>query len=173
MFSRFSLKGLIVGVVALGAAVFAGNRWMHGAPVGEAQAANALSGGSVSGSVQAAQQIKNDNYTVAVDVGGCKAKSECAVTVKLTALGEFHLNKEYPHKVKVNDAAGVAWAKPEFGKASGDYAAAGEKEATITLKFTPEKAGKVELSGKFKFAVCSESSCSPSSEELKFAADVK
>jgi hypothetical protein len=155
---------LALGLAALG---------LGAVGLSSAKDAKAASAPESARQVSAAQEIKNANYVVTVDAAACKAKAECSVSVKLEAQGGFHLNKEYPHKVKVADGSGFAWAKKEFGKSSGDFAESGEKVGTVTLKFTPEKAGKVELAGTFKFAVCSEASCNPSSEDLKFSVDVK
>lgn len=119
------------------------------------------------------QQIKGDHYTIDVAAAGCKASKECTATVKLDAVGDYHLNKEYPHKVKVADSDAVKFAKPEFGKTSGDFKSANDKSGVITVTFTPAKAGKTEVTGTFKFAVCSDRDCAPAQETIKVAIDVK
>lgn len=122
--------------------------------------------------MQGSQELKAANYTINVNQAGCKAGAECTATVKLEAKGAFHLNKEYPHKVTPNAAPGIVWTKEAFGRPSGDFAESNEKTGTITLKFKAEKAGKIDVTATFKFAVCSDATCNPSKEDLKFAIDV-
>lgn len=124
-------------------------------------------------SVGAAQEIKGANYTISVTQADCKVGAECTVSVKIEAQGAFHLNKEYPHKVVPNAAAGITWTKEAFGRPSGDFAESNEKSGVITLKFKAEKAGTTEVTGVFKFAVCSDATCNPSKEDLKFPLKVK
>lgn len=119
------------------------------------------------------QHIDGKNYKVDVNAASCKAGTECTATIKLETTGGYHLNKEYPYKVKVADSDGLKFTKAEFGKASGDFVEASEHSGTITLKFTPAKAGKIEVGGAFKFAVCSDKDCATSSETIKLEVDVK
>lgn len=119
------------------------------------------------------QHIDGKNYKVDVNAAACKAGAECTATVKLETGSGYHLNKEYPYKVKVTDNDDVKFAKAEFGKASGDFVEASEHSGTITLKFTPAKAGKVEVAGAFKFAVCSDKDCATATEAIKLEVDVK
>lgn len=121
----------------------------------------------------AGQHIDGKNYKVDVNAAACKVGAECTATVKLDTTGGYHLNKEYPYKVKVTEVEGVKFAKPEFGKASGDFVEASEHSGTITLKFTPSKVGKVEVAGAFKFAVCSDKDCATATEAIKLEVDVK
>lgn len=119
------------------------------------------------------QHIDGKNYKVDVNAAACKAGSECTATVKLEVAGGYHLNKEYPYKVKVADADGIKYAKAEFGKQSGDYVEANEHTGAITLKFTPAKAGKIDVTGTLKLAVCSDKDCATASEAIKLTVDVK
>lgn len=145
---------------------------LSGASVLTATAFGATAPRNADGHVAGSQEIKSANYTVTVSQSGCKAGADCTATVKLEALGGFHLNKEYPHKVTPAAAAGVSWSKEAFGRASGDFAESNEKTGVITLKFKAEKPGKIEVGGVFKFAVCSDATCNPTSENLKFNLDV-
>lgn len=119
------------------------------------------------------QHIDGKNYKVDVNAAACKVGAECTATVKLETTSGYHLNKEYPYKVKVTDIEGLKFAKAEFGKASGDFVEASEHSGTITLKFTPAKVGKIEIAGAFKFAVCSDKDCATASEAIKLEVDVK
>lgn len=145
---------------------------LSGASVLTATASGATAPHNADGSIAGTQEIKNANYIIKVSQTSCKAGAECTATVRLEALGAFHLNKEYPHKVTPAAVAGVLWTKEAFGRPSGDFTADGEKAGVVTMKFKAEKAGKIEVGGVFKFAVCSDATCNPTSENLKFNLDV-
>lgn len=112
-----------------------------------------------------------DFKLVADPTGACKAKSECTVTLRLEALGAFHINDSFPYKFAGD--AGVAWKKPAFSKVDGDFVKTAEKTGQMTLKFTPEKAGKATVAGTFKFSVCSAANCKVDSKAVSFEIPVK
>ena len=149
--------------------LFSGALVLTASASGATQPRNEGSPHAVAGS----QEIKSANYIISVNQAACKAGAECTLTVKLQAQGAFHLNKEYPHKVVPNSAAGITWTKEAFGRPSGDFAETNEKTGVITLKYKAEKAGKTEVTGVFKFAVCSDATCNPSKEDFKVSLEVK
>lgn len=118
------------------------------------------------------QHIDGKNYKVDVSAAACSAESECVATVKIETPDSHHLNKEYPYKVKVADADGIKYAKAEFGRNSGDFVEASAHSGVITVKFTPEKAGKVDVTGTLKLAVCSDKDCATATEAIKLSVDV-
>jgi len=85
------------------------------------------------------------------------------MTIKLATNGDWHLNKEYPYKFLASAAPNVTFlGKGEattFGKQSGDFVADGEKAATLTVRFKPQKAGDAVVSGTYKLSVCSADQC--------------
>lgn len=120
------------------------------------------------------QHIDGKNYQVDVKAATCKAGKECSAVVKLDLGAGYHLNKEYPYKVAVADVDGaIKYSKPVFGRPSGDFVEANEQSGTITVKFTPAKAGKLDVLGTFKFAVCSDHECATATENIKLSVDVK
>lgn len=118
-----------------------------------------------------AEVADKDFKLVADPTGACKAKSECTVTLRLEALGEYHINDAFPYKF--TGESGVTWKKPAFSKADGDFVKTAEKTGQMTVKFTPEKAGKSSVTGTYKFSVCSAANCKVESKALSFDIPVK
>ncbi len=114
------------------------------------------------GAASADQVASGNNFTVNSTVGTCTANAECKITLRLEAKGDFHVNKEYPYKFKMNAApAGVTYPTDTFSKANGDFTldASNEKVGTMTLKFKSANKGAVSISGVFKLSVCSAQNC--------------
>jgi hypothetical protein len=109
------------------------------------------------------QRIDGPNFSLDVASTGCKAGSECTMTVKLTAAAEYHVNKEYPYKLTANTAPGLTFlGKKEpntFSKESGDFVEEGEKIGTMTVRFKPTAAGDTKIAGTYKMSVCSADQC--------------
>jgi hypothetical protein len=80
----------------------------------------------------------------------------------LRATEGYHINKEYPYKLTMNDSAGVTFLGKEgktFSKASGDFAQSGELTGITNFAFQAAAAGSAKLTGVFKMSVCSEANC--------------
>lgn len=158
-------KIALLGALVLGASI-----------VPAAYAAPSASAARVGG-----QLVKNERYAISSDVqGDCKANAECKVVLKIEALGDFHVNKDYPtYKFKANDVDGVAFTgtdaggKNVFSKAAGDFRMDGEKVGYLTLHFKPSKAGAINIAGQFKFCVCNAQNCQPESADLTVPVTVK
>ena len=104
--------------------------------------------------------------------GAVKAGEGAEVTLSLAALGEYHVNQDYPLAISVTAGEGSA-LKPT--KASFDKAAAaefGEKAATFKLPFEAPS-GTHQLVADVDFAVCTESTCVPEQQKLAVAVTVK
>jgi len=92
--------------------------------------------------------------------------------VKLTALGDFHVNDEYPYRFKANDVPGIDYAgtdamgKGVFSKPAGDWKKADAKSGVMTVKFTPREKGDKTITGTFKMSVCSAANCLLEQREL-------
>jgi hypothetical protein len=104
---------------------------------------------------------KNDDYAQG---------KEGEVMLALVPAKGWHLNLEYPTKVKLDASEGLGLAKSELKKE--DANAFAEEGFEFGVKFTPSTAGEGQVSGKIKFAVCQEEACSPQSEEIAFAVKV-
>jgi len=142
-----------------------------------AVAALAIAGSSGAEAIRGSH-LDGNNFKLDAVGADCKAGAECKVTVKLEALGEFHINKEFPYKFTANEAAGVEFhgasdTKRVFSKANGDFKEEGEKVATMTLKFKPAKAGNVTIGGVYAMSVCSPGKCQLEKSEISVTVPVK
>lgn len=108
-------------------------------------------------------RIEGNNFAIDVAVPPCKADTECVMTLKLVAAGDFHVNKEYPYKFLATPAPNVTFLGKDdpntFSKASGDYKEEGEKTATMTVRFKPSSAGNASVAGTYKLSVCNADQC--------------
>jgi hypothetical protein len=134
---------------------------------------------SVGGStVAAGSHVDGKNFKLDVSADACQAKAECKLSVILEATGDFHINKEYPYKLKA-DGLGVAFkgtdaAGPNvFSKSAGDFKIDAEKKATMTVKYVADKPGNVTINGTYKMSVCSKDSCQLETQELSAVVAVK
>lgn len=91
-------------------------------------------------------------HRVDASVGACKAGDPCALTVKLTALGDFKVNEEYPFKFVPADAAGVTMEP-------GVFEHVGKQAGTMTVPFRAAAAGPVTVAGKLRLSVCTPDEC--------------
>ncbi len=91
-----------------------------------------------------------------VDAGpevACTSGTTCEARVLLTALGDYHINKDYPFKFVGEPAPALAL--------DGDaaFALADARHGTLTVRFKPTAAGAQTLAGVFKLSVCSDETC--------------
>lgn len=151
------------------------------APTANVAANGAPRGENVAGS----SHIDGKNYKIdTAQSGDCVMGSECHVTVRLSAQGDYHINGEYPYKLKADgtnieflgtDAAG----KNTFSKSAGDFVVdptvggAPAKGATMTIKFKPNAKGQATITGTFKMSVCSAQNCQLETQEISAAVTVK
>jgi hypothetical protein len=110
--------------------------------------------------------VKAPNYAIeAASEGACKAGAACTVKLVLKAQNGYHVNKEYPYKLKLQDTAGVefdgkdAGGKNVFSKAAGDLTLDTETQATLRVRLKAAKSGAFTLTGTFKLSVCSDKNC--------------
>lgn len=83
-----------------------------------------------------------------------KAGQPGTVTAVVNAIGDYHINQEYPYKVALNDSAGVSFPEKTVKNVSR-----GEKRATISIPFTPDKAGTATITGTCSLSVCTAENC--------------
>ena len=124
----------------------------------------------------AGTSITGKNFTLAVGSPGCRVDTPCAVTLRITAGGEFHVNKEYPYKFTANAAPGVTFLGSGdanvFSRAAGDFREEGEKSATMTVRFKPTAAGEAKIAGTYKMSVCSAGQCQIEAQAVQLAVPV-
>lgn len=109
----------------------------------------------------------------------CKVGAECVATVDLTALGGYHINKEYPYRFTAGLAKGLEYLGKDaagpgvFSKAAGDFAEPSETRGVLTVRFRPTQAGAAQVAGSYKFSVCSDQNCQIETAELVATLDAK
>jgi len=96
----------------------------------------------------------------------CTSGGPCEARVVLTALGDYHVNKDYPFKFVSDPAAGVALDGP------ASFTLDGAKHGTLTIKFRPAAPGEAKLVGTFKLSVCSDDTCEIEAPTLEIAIPV-
>ena len=142
---------------------------------GESAAADPIVGKPVEGDRGGAVAVKAGEdkapYSFSVQKSDAYAQGkEGEVMLALVPAKGWHLNLDYPTKVKLDASEGLGLAKSELKKE--DANAFAEEGFEFGVKFTPSSAGEGQVSGKIKFAVCQEEACSPQSEEIAFAVTV-
>ncbi|MFO0618355.1 MAG: hypothetical protein U0414_37525 [Polyangiaceae bacterium] len=84
-----------------------------------------------------------------------KAGQSGALFVVVSALEGYHVNPTYKYKMKMNAApAGVSFASDTVTDVSRS-----EKQATMSVPFTPSQAGSYTLTGTCSLSVCTDTTC--------------
>lgn len=145
-----------------------------GAPTAAADAGKPKDGGSLAspsrGDAPVSKRVTGTNFTLDLEAPRCNAGAECAMTIKLVAAGDYHVNAEYPYKFVASAAPGVEFlgkgAATTFTRAAGDFVSHGEKSGTMTVRFKPSSPGEARIAGTYKLSVCSEDQCQIEQEKL-------
>jgi|SRR5581483_11611562 len=138
----------------------------------------------VAQSASAGETAKGTNFSVVVpDSNACKADQVCTVKITVNSLNNFHVNKEYPTKLKVDEVAGIEFqgtdpaGKNVFSKAKNDFVlgpdvekAGGPIVGTMTVTFKAKANAKI--TGKLKFSVCSAQNCQMETADVTAAVTV-
>ena len=143
-------------------------------PKAEADGGEAIVGKPVEGD-KGPVAVKKANepapYTFSVQKSDSYKQGEAGeIILALVPAKGWHLNLEYPTKVKLDSSDGLGLAKNELKQE--DASAFAEAGFEFGVKFTPTHSGEGQVTGKIKFAVCQEEACSPQSEEIAFAVTV-
>jgi hypothetical protein len=96
----------------------------------------------------------------------CASGSTCEVRLVLTALGDYHVNKDYPFKFVGDPAPAI----PVDG--NGTFAIDDARHLTMTIRFRPAAAGTARLAGQVKLSVCSDDTCEIETPRLELAVPV-
>lgn len=119
----------------------------------------------------AASAIAADQYDLSINKPAAKAKSRAVARVAVKPKGAFHMNVDYPAKLKLTAPDGV---KIEKDTQTGKEAAKFDKGSLeFEVAFTAESTGTKSFSGELRFAVCTDQECKPTSEKVTFDVDVK
>jgi hypothetical protein len=116
----------------------------------------------------------NKNYGVAVNTSSDpKVGTPFTATVVLTPSGEFHVNKDFPHSIKLGDLpTGVECQKTELK--TEDAKKMDDARAEFEISCTAKEAGAKEFSALYKLGVCTENGyCQSPKEKLAWKVDVK
>lgn len=134
-------------------------------PPGTAASATASAKPDVEG-----EQKKMPSFTAYLAAKPSYKKGEPAtVTAIVNALGEYHVNQEYPYKFKMGTApAGVSYPEAIVRAVSRT-----EKKATMSIPFTPSAAGNATISGELSLSVCTDSNCVIEKAQLSVTAKVE
>jgi len=111
----------------------------------------------------------------------CAVGATCAVTLKLTATGEFHINQDYPYKFRADDTSGLEFlgtdgaGKTTFSKAASNWQTprGDEKSGVMTVSFRPASSGTKAVAGTFKLSVCSAQSCQLEQQQVSTTVAVR
>ena len=95
----------------------------------------------------------------------CARGATCEARLVLTALGDYHVNKDYPFKF-----VGDPGALPIDGP--GTFAIDDAKHLTMTLQFRPTATGTAKVTGQLKLSVCSDDTCEIETPTLELAIPV-
>jgi hypothetical protein len=158
-------------VMAVTLGVFAGCSKSEAAP------AKKVEGVGSEAVATAGKSVEGKNFKLEMKApAACKAGEECRAVIVLDAIGEFHINKEYPYKFTANPSGDLEYLGKEdaqcpggknvFSKCAGDFKQEGESKATMTVRFKPTKAGTVAVNGTYKMSVCSAQNCQLESHDL-------
>jgi hypothetical protein len=127
-----------------------------GAPSGTTTAAPSASAQASAKPDVEGEQKKGGSFSAYLSAKPSYKKGQPAtVTAIVNALGEYHVNQEYPYKFKMGTApAGVTY--PEAVVRSVNRS---EKRATMSIPFTPDASGTATISGECALSVCTDSNC--------------
>lgn len=138
-------------VLALAAALAACNRGDAGKPAGSGRAP--LAGKPF---------YRIDPGTAAP----CASGGTCQAQLVLTALRDYHVNKDYPFKFVAEPAP----APPVDGE--GVFELDDAQHGTLTVTFRPPAAGTARLVGTFKLSVCNDDTCEIEAPKIELAVPV-
>jgi hypothetical protein len=116
--------------------------------------------------------VTKQYYTLEIKVPPAAASGKASeVVVTLVPKNGRHLNHEFPTKLTITPPAGVTVAKSTLKKS--DAETFNDNLATFKVSFTSADAGEKAFAGKFKFAVCTDTTCDPQTEQIAFKVSVK
>ena len=96
----------------------------------------------------------------------CASGATCEARLVLTALGDYHVNQDYPFKF-VGDPA-----RAPAVEGTGTFALDSARQGTLTITFRPGGPGTARLVGTFKLSVCSDETCEIEAPKLELAIPV-
>lgn len=95
-------------------------------------------------------------YTVRIVPGEATAGKPATSVIEVRPAEGFHVNLEFPARLRVTPPAGVTVARPDLSKADAELTA---DVLRFSVGFSAATAGKVTLAGLGDFSVCNDSTC--------------
>ena len=111
--------------------------------------------------------VSKSNFRIDAAPPACAAGKPCEVELRLTALGEYKVNKDYPFKFLPKEQAGVTIEDVAA------FAHQGKQQGAFKVRFHADAAGPAQLAGVFKLSVCTEAECAIEEPEIALAVDVR
>ncbi len=97
-----------------------------------------------------------DAYTVRIVAGEAKAGEPATSVVEVTPGPGYHVNTEFPVRLKLVPPAGVTAAKAQLERADAELS---EAALRFNVAFTAATAGTVNMAGTADFSVCNDNTC--------------
>ena len=119
----------------------------------------------------ASQAATAQPYTVRIVAGDAKAGQPGKSTIEVTPAAGFHMNLEFPVRLRVTPPTGLTLGKADLSKEDAELS---EAALRFSVPFTAAAAGKVSLEALGDFSVCNDTTCKLiRDEKLAWDVDVK
>jgi hypothetical protein len=112
-----------------------------------------------------------EKFDLKIDSKAAKVSAKAVAKVVITPKGEFHVNTDFPAKLKITGPSDVKIEKATL--TVKDAAKLTKDVAEFDIAFTAETPGKKVFTGEVKFAVCTATDCLPQTQKIEFTVDVK
>lgn len=121
--------------------------------------------------VTALPVLAGGKYNLSIKSPAAKANERAVAKISVVPTGEFHMNVDYPAKLTITPPSGVKLEKAtQIGKDATRFEKAG---FDFDVAFVAGGTGTVAFTGELKFAVCTDTECSPATEKVAFDVNVK
>jgi len=111
------------------------------------------------------------SFSLKYDVPPAKKGERTIVKVHLVPGAGYHVNKDFPTSLVIAPPVGLSVEKPR--QAAKDATLLAEAGADFEVALTASEGGSKLVTGDFKFAVCSATSCDPKKEKVSFTVNIK
>jgi len=140
------------------------------APKGSASAVASASPSATASAAKGAAKpvgmhVTGNNFAVDVSApGDCKANAPCSMAIRLSALGAYHINDEYPYKWKGDPVDGIEYT----GNKDGAFKKEDATHATMLVTFK-SAAQPARVAGEYRLSVCSEDKCQIEKQRIELS----
>jgi hypothetical protein len=121
---------------------------------------------------QAAAEAAGDRYVIDVELPDrTRPGHEALAKVHVRGLGDWHLNTEFPAKLRLRASNDVSLVMPE--QTRHDAERLDDTILTFAVPFTSPTAGSKHFEGQLSFAMCSAAACDPEVVPVDFTLEVQ